>query len=152
MIIRHSGYLKKPLNDMGHVVNMALEILHPLSDSFEVIVVTGISGLIVGPIVAHLMGKKLLIVRKEDDYKISHCDFLVEGHLPEDVGWIFLDDLISGGGTLKRVYTQIIKECCPGPFRGAYLYNREDFYTASEIEANWDTMSGFFSGHKKVEE
>lgn len=65
---------------------------------FDTIVVTGVSGTTVGSIVSHMMDKHCLIVRKPN--VSTHSHLAAEGRLGQK--WIFLDDFVCSGDSLKR--------------------------------------------------
>jgi adenine/guanine phosphoribosyltransferase-like PRPP-binding protein len=67
---------------------------------FDTVVVTGISGVVMGGVIAHALGCHLLIVRKEDDTS-THSWSRVEGYL--GARWVFLDDFTETGRTRARV-------------------------------------------------
>jgi orotate phosphoribosyltransferase len=72
---------------------------------FDVIVVTGISGIAFGTLLSYLEHIPLLIIRKEEE---SSHGLNLEGYLPEQgdtVLWI--DDFICGGSTGRRVISKI---------------------------------------------
>lgn len=71
---------------------------------FDTLVVTGISGVVMGGVLAHALGVNLLVVRKEDD-RSTHSFSRIEGHLGER--WAFLDDLIDTGSTRSRVVREV---------------------------------------------
>ena len=71
-----------------------------LKQDFDGFAVMGISGAIMGALIARKMNKKLVVVRKENDG--SHSDYKVENIEAGDK-LIFLDDLVASGKTYKRV-------------------------------------------------
>jgi len=75
-------------------------------DEFDVIVVTGLSGTVPGAICAHLHGKQLVVVRKDDD--ITH-GVRTEGkkYFVPGTPYIILDDFIANGRTMDRLYTKL---------------------------------------------
>lgn len=131
----HSSYLEAAIKDTRLTVKRAVDTLKPLKKEFDVIVVTGVSGLLIGPIVAYKLNKKLLVIRKQDDKNNSHCHYLVEGHLPANKGrWLFLDDFISSGHTLRRVYNTVDKEASSHSFYGFYGYRCNEFKTSEDLK------------------
>lgn len=73
----------------------------------DAIVATGVSGLIVAPIVAFDMGLPLVVVRKDDD-KTTHSMCKVEGTLSDR--YAFVDDFFASGRTLARVWRRLTQE------------------------------------------
>ncbi len=95
---------------------------------FDTIVVTGVSGLIIGPVLAHLTGKKLLVVRKPNES--THSYNYIEGEMGHQ--WIFVDDFISSGGTLDRVVERVNVNFGGVKFVGFYSY----FYEGSSHDVH----------------
>jgi adenine/guanine phosphoribosyltransferase-like PRPP-binding protein len=96
---------------------------------FDTVVVTGVSGCLVGGLIAHALQVDLVVVRKEDDHS-THSYDRVEGHLGSR--WVFLDDLVESGKTRSRV-RRLIKEAAdangiPTSFGGSLLYQPARFY------------------------
>lgn len=75
-----------------------------LKQQVDGIVVRGVSGLLIGPIIAHKTKLPLAIIRKEDD---SHSPFRIEGIIKTN--YIILDDLINTGNTIKTIIEQMKK-------------------------------------------
>ena len=67
---------------------------------FEAIAVTGLSGLLVGPIVAIELGLPLIVVRK--DLKCAHSTNRVEGYA-EGLKYIIIDDFVASGNTVHNI-------------------------------------------------
>ncbi len=68
------------------------------------IAVRGISGIVMGSIVAHVLNLKLIVVRKENED--SHASYQVEG-LSSDLKYVIIDDLVSSGRTVKTIMQDI---------------------------------------------
>lgn len=66
----------------------------------EVVVFSGLSGLLAGPYVAKSLGLRYAIVRKSTE--VSHAEYTVEGWLSSR--YMFVDDFICSGDTLRRVH------------------------------------------------
>jgi len=109
------GVVKKVIKDLREV-----EKTHP----FEAIAVQGLSGLLIGPIVAMLLKKPLLAVRKESER--CHSNEEVEGDI--DVkSYIIIDDFISSGATCRRIQTALWRKGCKATCVGAYLHYESKF-------------------------
>jgi adenine/guanine phosphoribosyltransferase-like PRPP-binding protein len=123
------GYLTEILKDPRPIAERAAERLRGVD--FDVIVVSGTSGLLIGPALAVAMGKRLAIVRKPND--ASHSMHLVEGWYGGK--WLFVDDLIDSGSTCRRVAQAYVEACASkGAAQecvGTYLYG------------DWGTRSGY---------
>jgi hypothetical protein len=77
---------------------------------FDTIAVRGVSGLLIGPVLAHLMGKELLVVRKDGERTAS--SYQTEGH--RTILWyIIADDLVCTYSTAVHIH-RAVKYCAPG--------------------------------------
>lgn len=96
------GYSSRMLKDPEAI---ALELSASAKEAgikFDTIVGRGSSGALIIPIVAHLLRKKWLIVRKPAEIRNSHaCEAKWIGELGQR--WIFLDDFCSSGATFRAV-------------------------------------------------
>lgn len=105
--------------------------LEGLENQFTTILVTGLSGIIPGAIYTHEVGKQLVVIRKDDD--LTH-GVRTEGreHLGPHSRIVLLDDFISGGGTMRRLYDKLIEFRCPLP-KYTCLY-RGHWHPSVELE------------------
>lgn len=71
---------------------------------FDTVVVTGVSGTLMGGVIAHALDCNLVVVRKPDDVS-THSYRRIEGDLGRR--WVFLDDLIDTGSTRRRVLREV---------------------------------------------
>ena len=124
-------YMDQALFDLAEVIDTAKERLADVD--FDTLVGTGFSGGIVVPSLALAMGKKFVLIRKENDD--SHHG---RGRLLGELGarWIFVDDLISSGRTRQRVIEKIQKqasylEAVP-TMVGQYMYTEYKDYDSLE--------------------
>jgi adenine/guanine phosphoribosyltransferase-like PRPP-binding protein len=85
---------------------------------FGTIVVRGLSGLLVGPIVAERMQKELVAIRKPGDGSIS--DNPAEGN-PEGA-YVILDDLMATGETVLQILKTMQRLYPQHRCAGCYLY------------------------------
>lgn len=121
MAVFSTGYFDTALDDLGGVIERAQRDLADVD--FDTLVGTGFSGGVVIPALALAMGKRFVLIRKEDDD--SHHG---GGRLVGNLGarWIFLDDFISGGSTKRRVISKIAAAVVindrPTTYVGDYLY------------------------------
>lgn len=97
---------------------------------FRSIVCTGLSGMMIAPVVAERLGARLVIVRKDES---SHgSDIETSGIIGS---YIILDDFIETGATLDRVIEKIndngylMGECV-----GAFLYRQDSKYRVTEYK------------------
>ena len=72
---------------------------------FDGFIVTGISGVAMGAIMARSCRKTLTIVRKDDD-KNNHSSYDIE-NIRWNAKYIFLDDLIASGVTFNKVKNKL---------------------------------------------
>jgi orotate phosphoribosyltransferase len=71
---------------------------------FDCIAFTGMSGAVIAPVLAHILHKDLFIVRKDNDG--SHSSASTEGPLSAR-RYVIVDDMISAGVTVRRIYKQV---------------------------------------------
>jgi len=98
-----SSYLV-PALDVNRFVNNANGLIERIKLSgiqFDSIAFSGMSGSLVVPIIAMLMGKNMLLGRKERDD--CHSSYQVEGNLLLARRFIIIDDLVSSGDTVRRI-------------------------------------------------
>lgn len=128
-----SDYLTSCFIDLNAKVEHVVEVLTPHAERFEGIVVRGISGMMVGPMVASRMRKPWCIIRKPGDG--THSDHKTVEGWHNFKTYLIIDDLIATGGTVKLIQTTLrdharaypnkwergIPECV-----GIYLYNIDD--------------------------
>lgn len=100
---RHASWLTESVRGPGEfrkLVDMCKSLLRPIDPHFDVIVVCGLSGLLVGPTVALELEKYLVAVRKSDDE--CHSSYEIEG-LSGCYRYVILDDLMSTGKTVHHM-------------------------------------------------
>lgn len=108
----------------GHAqaVRRCLRALRPIESTFDVLLVTGLSGSIPAAVVAYLMRKEIVVLRKRDDRgdTLSHGS-VIEGSATyvEGMRYMILDDFVSNAGTLKRLLAAIPQD---GKLAGVLLY------------------------------
>lgn len=135
MVRFYTNYFDEAWQRPDLLVRQAKEDLAKVS--FDTFVATGVSGACMVSLFAHEMGKKWLIVRKDDDQSTHH--YSGPGGLVGELGasWIFLDDFIATGGTFARVYDRIMDDFGDTTtFVGAYSYTRNKgnrFQSPAEI-------------------
>ena len=125
--MRHSPYLEKVMTDPGTLVLKARETLCPIVNTFDAIVCTGVSGMLLAPTLAWVLDKRLAVIRKGDD-KQNHATTEVESSLDYNDRWIFVDDMIASGATIQRVERRMLRlEGFEGEMVGYYMYNGGEF-------------------------
>jgi adenine/guanine phosphoribosyltransferase-like PRPP-binding protein len=86
------------------IVLDAMKALKPRSKEFEAIAMRGFSGSLLGPTLAYLLQKHMIIVRKEPGHSVKDS---VQGRR---VGtYLIVDDFISSGDTIKSIVENIRK-------------------------------------------
>lgn len=101
-----SGYLIGAVcrNERKGVVQQCLKDLEPRAREFDAIAVCGVSGLSIGAILAHLLDKHLVVVRK--DSESSHggrCEYPDSNLLRV----LIVDDFVSTGGTVYAILNRL---------------------------------------------
>jgi adenine/guanine phosphoribosyltransferase-like PRPP-binding protein len=128
-----SYYLKDSFTNFDHIVSRFNE---EVEVSYDTIIGTGLSGALLIPRLATELGCWWAIVRKENDG--SHTDLRIEGHIGDE--WLFVDDLIDTGSTLKRVKGIVESELeeagVESQFMGSVTYNSSIRYYGPK-EPTW---------------
>lgn len=91
----------------GAIEKIAGVCAQTISERFptaDAIACTGLSGLLIAPTVATLLGSELMVVRKASE--TSHSCHDVEGYR-RPCHYVLLDDLIDSGATAKYVFDTI---------------------------------------------
>lgn len=124
----YESYLRDAFGDIKLMRDALLKRFDP--DSFDTLVGTGLSGALVVPRLADMLGKHWAIVRKPYDVRkphdgsTSHSSNLVEGRIGHS--WLFVDDQRASGRTERRVIEAISdiarSEDFPTKHVGTFLY------------------------------
>lgn len=133
----------RTLRDLADTVSDAVKTLAAHREEFDGIVVTGISGLVVGAPVAVQLEKPLLVLRKPGDDSHDGDDRFVNA---ADVGpgsrLLFMDDFVTAAGTtLARVRCKVSSI---GSAVGAIYTYRDDAYetmTARADRGRWEATT-----------
>lgn len=121
---RRSGSDWGSLDDLDVTIRDATASLRKHRSEFDSIIVTGLSGVLVGTTVSLRLKKPLVVLRKEcEDSHSARGQLLNVSRLGERV--LFLDDFISDGETWRR--TQSAVERVSSRVVARYLY-RDDVY------------------------
>lgn len=92
-----SGYFNRAFENIDQMADNMLKVI-PKHVEYDTLVGTGLSGTLVVPFLARALGEYWAIVRKEHS---PHSNNLIEGEIGQK--WLFVDDFISSGSTLRRV-------------------------------------------------
>lgn len=111
--------------DLEEIVSKAVDRLSTMSDKFDIIAVTGISGLMVGSPVSLALRKKLVVIRKNGEN--AHTSRHPGLSDPDTIGhrWIFLDDFVSSGESRRRVRDAINRTHLTWSYIGTYSYEND---------------------------
>jgi hypoxanthine phosphoribosyltransferase len=90
---------------MDSVLSLFEETMAIADVEYDTLVGIGISGALVVPTLGHLLGKNFALIRKPGVH--SHDTYEFVGSIGEK--WLFIDDTIDSGNTLKTVQKQIDK-------------------------------------------
>jgi len=132
-VISNISYSNAPFDNP---VKMVLEAERLLKDvDFDTMVGMGLSGSLAIPTLAYAMNKKFAVIRKDVP---SHANKGFEGSI--GYKWIFVDDFISSGHTLRTVVSKVLAigeqySTSHGTtipqFQGAYLYQIDSEFKGS---------------------
>ena len=104
---------------------------------YDTIVGTGLSGTIFAARVAPGLSKKFAIVRKP--HHGSHSGIKVEGQVGKR--WVFVDDFVSSGATLKRTLEMMQSKHPDAVFVGVYQYEYSRWEDKTEAALNYGLWS-----------
>jgi len=123
---------RNSLVDLNENVALSIRNLQPHVAEFDVIAVTGISGLVVGAPVAVALKKPLVVVRKDGErsHAMAEHNFetygpVVGGHMMLAQRVLWLDDFEASGKTRRRVEDAI--KGYGGEFVASYLYQGDAY-------------------------
>jgi orotate phosphoribosyltransferase len=106
-------------------IQLAAEVLK--DHDFDTIAVSGVSGLLLGPILAYMLDKNLIVVRKDGDS--SHSNYLIEGTCGRK--YVIIDDFMSTGATVSYIRQKIDKKIDVSGWKpecvGFYNYDHSEF-------------------------
>lgn len=127
----HISYLKNAIQNRKETIRTAVNRLNKLKREggleFEAIAFTGLSGSLIAPAIADILGVGLIAVRKADD-ESTHSDYGVET-ASENVDYIIVDDVVGSGRTVKHIQAAIERSMPDSICQGIYLYaQREEQY------------------------
>lgn len=117
----YNGHLGR-LDDIAPTVRKCADRLRPHKDKYDVIVATGLSGVLIASPLAIRLRKELVVVRKpkEDCHSLNP---VVNSEALVNKRFLFLDDFISLGGTYDRVRTIMNAPWFHTRYAGCYMYN-----------------------------
>ncbi len=142
--LRRSPYLSDAFESQERIVKTAKNELDGVE--FEAFVGMGLSGSIIAPLLAFVMGKRFAIVRKKDHARShSATPHGIESAMREHDRWLFCDDFISSGRT-RKIVIERIRDFHVGAveYVGDYLYAAGG-YSQQYLDGH-DTRSGYNYG------
>jgi hypothetical protein len=89
----------------SELINQLVTFLQDKSHLFDAIAFRGMSGALIGPVLADRLDKKLIMVRKPTDGE-SHSRMTVEGEKADR--YIIVDDFVSSGSTVRAIIQALV--------------------------------------------
>lgn len=105
----HCGWLTIPSQRIScdAALELAVKTLKDKQVEFDTVAFCGMSGTMFGPILAHLMNKEVLLVRKDEQ---RHSYYDTEGH-KHAKRVLIVDDFRSSGNTMRRIMYRVRQLC-----------------------------------------
>ena len=101
----HTVNFLKP-KKLKKLAEVAIKTLNTMSDKYDTLVFCGISGAIIGPMVALAVSKEMVLVRKKGD--IRHSGYDVAGY-SSPKKYIIIDDFVDSGETATHIQKEMHK-------------------------------------------
>ena len=101
----HTVNFLKP-KKLKKLSEVAVKILNTMSDKYDTLVFCGISGVIIGPMVALAVSKEMVLVRKKGDKR--HSSYDVAGY-SSPKKYIIIDDFVDTGKTATHIQKEMYK-------------------------------------------
>jgi hypoxanthine phosphoribosyltransferase len=127
-----SDYLDKvfELASRERCLRQAQRILRGVT--FDTVVVRGVSGLMFGSMLAYVMRKGVVVIRKKGES--THSSKIVEGAMPDPhERWLIVDDFLCTGETIRTIIMEMNYE---KGFAGIYQF-REGYFTSYPFDTEW---------------
>lgn len=120
-----SSHLVQPMDPKSRAktVENSVKRIRESGFEFNSIVVTGLSGIIIGTLLSEVLGVPLFVVRKKE-HPQPHSYRYIEG--PDQINaarYLIVDDLVSSGSTVKRILKEMSKAGPASKCVGAYFYD-----------------------------
>lgn len=117
---------------------LACEVLEAFE--FDTIAFRGMSGAFLGPSIATVLDKQMILVRKADDD--SHSLYQTEGY--KDVNrYIIVDDFVSSGSTKKAIIDAVTIFAPDSNFLGLLDVNNISRYRIDELRNHGFPLSSY---------
>lgn len=126
----YDSYMREAFNNPREHIKDAVGMIRKHKLKFDSIAVSGVSGLTFGSMLAFHMRKNLVVVRTRlSEHSIYSVLY------GQNIGtYLFVDDLIDTGKTLRRVVNNIRRESRRAKLIGAYLYNDNCIESLPELQ------------------
>lgn len=98
-------------------INRLYKQLKPVRRQFDAIACRGLSGLLVAPVLADMLGKPLIVLRS---YESSHSNDMVETLVYTKTSsprYVIVDDFVASGRTVRK-----IRKAVAGRLVGLFMY------------------------------
>lgn len=141
-----SNYLLKGFNRTYVRDLLKNPLLLTLLDSVQTVAVSGTSGMLVGPIIAHTFSHQLLVVRKAM-IESNHAVGMVEGFSAPNSKYLIVDDQVDTGETRNRIINEIKTKFYDNECVGVFEYNTLRFYPASSYRRH---RGPFYYAHEGI--
>ena len=111
----------------------AIKTIRKSKLEFDAIAFSGMSGAMFAPILAHILKKEIIMVRKRADMpERGHSSFGVEGYAAAK-RYVIVDDLVSTGTTARYIHGHISQDFAPdAACVGVYCYLTDEFKKADD--------------------
>lgn len=106
-------------------IQRCVKLLEPTQDKWDTIAVRGVSGLLIGPVLAHLMRKELIVIRKPEDDTASRSK--IEGHVTA-CSYVIVDDLICSGSTCVQIMRAVRSFAVKANLYGILVYTNPEWF------------------------
>lgn len=126
----HQQYMIEAFGDIEVIADKLRQQVN--SDEYDTIVGIGLSGALVIPRLANLLGKKWAIVRKDDG---THSGNPIEGQIGRS--WLFVDDLVASGRSREKVKAAVRRVTDNYGFKTNYIGTYQYHYNRYQ-SGEWD--------------
>jgi len=116
------------LKNAKKAIRAAVKELREQKVEFDTVAFCGMSGALFAPILAHKMGKEMILVRKPSTKESRHSSHDTEGYTAA-YRVLIVDDICSSGKTVEYIIESVKSHCCQGvngnkpvQFAGTYFY------------------------------
>jgi adenine/guanine phosphoribosyltransferase-like PRPP-binding protein len=121
------------LTERRWIVQRAADAITKHLGEFDALAFRGLSGALLAPELASVMGKNIIAVRKGES---CHSDYMVEASpgTRSSVRYVIIDDLIDTGATVQAIRDEIRRAFPDSQVIGAYCYVEDAPLDADKLE------------------